>query len=230
VIRVAPPGLRDGLILLADGKPIEAVIGSSSGKGRPHIGPPRCGLQLADPREPGPLPLINRRSKCSKPCSRRAGQWRVFLHPSQRSCGSTLERSGEGAGWCRYWQNRCGHASHRWLAHALADAVSPGRVCVEPPSRASSTTDIRSNLTKICKSTEALQRIEVHIIFDGLVMNCLKNQEPAGFGCLTHQAGDSCWAWPGCRPDTTLGLGMRTSTQARSGRQVGLANGGRTPR
>jgi len=139
---------------------------------------------LQTPKSQAPSFVITTDEVLEKPCSRAAGAVEGCSAPqAQRSWWiDTGERSGEGAGWCGYWQNPCGPCFARpWLAQRRADGGEPWPGCWFTPSRANLATDPQQPHRRFC-STEALQRIEViHLDVAGL-MNFLKNQG-LRFGC-----------------------------------------------
>ncbi|APD47018.1 MULTISPECIES: UvrD-helicase domain-containing protein [unclassified Synechococcus] len=223
LIEWLPQDCVDGLILLADGKPIEAVIEELERQRPAHIDPSDVATALQTPESQAHFLVITDDEVLEAMLSAPLEQWRVFLHPSQRKLvdrhwnGPVRVLGGAGTG-------KTVVAMHRtaWLAQRLADAGEPGRVLFTTFTR-NLATDIRSNLTKIC-STEALQRIEV-IHLDGWVMNFLKNQG-LQVRVFDDQARDSCWSLAMDVADTTLGLDENFYSE--EWQEVVLANGCRT--
>ncbi|MFM8935579.1 MAG: 3'-5' exonuclease [Vulcanococcus sp.] len=191
LIEWVPQDCVDGLILLADGKPIEAVIEELERQRPSAIDPTDVAAALETPESKAEFLVITDDDVLEAMLSAPLERWRVFLHPSQRRLverqWSGAVRVLGGAGTCKTVV-----AMHRarWLANELIKTSAPGRVLFTTFTR-NLATDIRANLTKIC-SPEELQRIEV-IHLDGWVMTFLKGQG-LQVRVFNEEARDSCWS------------------------------------
>jgi hypothetical protein len=174
LIEWVPQDCVDGLILLADGKAIEAVIEELERQRPAAIDPTDVAAALDTPESKAEFLVITDDDELEAMLSAPLERWRVFLHPSQRRLvertwsGPVRVLGGAGTGKTVVAMHRA-----RWLAQQLIKSGAPGRVLFTTFTR-NLATDIRANLTKIC-SPEQLQRIEV-IPLDGWVMNFLKSQ------------------------------------------------------
>jgi len=206
LIEWVPQDCVDGLILLADGKPIEAVIEELERQRPTAIDPTDVAAALETPESKAAFLVITDDDVLEAMLSAPLERWRVFLHPSQRRLverqwsGAVRVLGGAGTGKTVVAMHRA-----RWLAHELIKTGSSGRVLFTTFTR-NLATDIRANLTKIC-SPEQLQRIEV-IHLDGWVMNFLKGQG-LQVRVFNDEARDSCWRLAMDLADTSLGLDER---------------------
>ena len=206
LIEWVPQDCVDGLILLADGKPIEAVIEELERQRPAAIDPSDVAAALETPESKAEFLVITDDDVLEAMLSAPVERWRVFLHPSQRRLverqwsGAVRVLGGAGTGKTVVAMHRA-----RWLAKELIQASSPGRVLFTTFTR-NLATDIRANLTKIC-SPEELQRIEV-IHLDGWVMTFLKGQG-LQVRVFNEEARDSCWSLAMDLADTSLGLDER---------------------
>jgi len=206
LIEWVPQDCVDGLILLADGKPIEAVIEELERQRPVSIDPTDVAAALETPESKAEFLVITDDDVLEAMLSAPLERWRVFLHPSQRrlvECqwsGAVRVLGGAGTGKTVVAMHRA-----RWLANELIKTSPPGRVLFTTFTR-NLATDIRANLTKIC-SPEELQRIEV-IHLDGWVMNFLKGQG-LQVRVFNDEARDSCWSLAMDLADTSLGLDER---------------------
>jgi hypothetical protein len=206
LIEWMPLDCVDGLILLADGKPIEAVIEELERQRPAAIDPSDVAAALDTPESKAEFLVITDDDVLEAMLSAPLERWRVFLHPSQRRLverqwgGAVRVLGGAGTGKTVVAMHRA-----RWLANALIKTSSPGRVLFTTFTR-NLATDIRSNLTKIC-SPEELQRIEV-IHLDGWVMNFLKGQG-LQVRVFNDEARNSCWSLAMDLADTSLELDER---------------------
>ena len=203
LIEWVPQDCVDGLILLADGKPIEAVIEELERKRPAAIDPTDVAAALDTPESRAEFLVITDDDVLEAMLSAPLERWRVFLHPSQRRLvegpwsGAVRVLGGAGTGKTVVAMHRA-----RRLANELINTGAPGRVLFTTFTR-NLATDIRANLTKIC-SPEELQRIEV-IHLDGWVMTFLKGQG-LQVRVFNDEARDSCWSLAMDVADTTLGL------------------------
>ena len=206
LIEWVPQDCVDGLILLADGKAIEAVIEELERQRPAAIDPTDVAAALETPESKAEFLVITTDDVLEAMLSAPLERWRVFLHPSQRRLverqwsGAVRVLGGAGTGKTVVAMHRA-----RWLAQERISAGSPGRVLFTTYTR-NLATDIRANLTKIC-SPEELQRIEV-IHLDGWVMTFLKGQG-LQVRVFNEEARDSCWSLAMDVADTSLGLDER---------------------
>ena len=206
LITYLPQDCVDGLILLADGKPIEAVIEELERQRPTAIDPTDVAAALETPESKAEFLVITDDDVLEAMLSAPLERWRVFLHPSQRRLverqwsGAVRVLGGAGTGKTVVAMHRA-----RWLANELIKTGAAGRVLFTTFTR-NLATDIRANLTKIC-SPEELQRIEV-IHLDGWVMNFLKGQG-LQVRVFNEEARDSCWSLAMDLADTSLGLDER---------------------
>lgn len=206
LIEWVPQDCVDGLILLADGKPIEAVIEELERQRPAAIDPSDVAAALDTPESKAEFLVITDDDVLEAMLSAPLERWRVFLHPSQRRLverqwsGAVRVLGGAGTGKTVVAMHRA-----RWLANELIQSNAPGRVLFTTFTR-NLATDIRANLTKIC-SPEELQRIEV-MHLDGWVMNFLKGQG-LQVRVFNDEARDSCWSLAMDVADTSLGLDER---------------------
>ena len=206
LIEWVPQDCVDGLILLADGKAIEAVIEELERQRPVAIDPTDVAAALDTPESKAEFLVITDDDVLEAMLSAPLERWRVFLHPSQRRLvertwsGAVRVLGGAGTGKTVVAMHR-----GRWLAQQLIESGAPGRVLFTTFTR-NLATDIRANLTKIC-SPEELQRIEV-IHLDGWVMNFLKSQG-LQVRVFNDEARDSCWSMAMDVADTSLGLAER---------------------
>ena len=206
LIEWVPQDCVDGLILLADGKAIEAVIEELERQRPVAIDPTDVAAALDTPESKAEFLVITDDDELEAMLSAPLERWRVFLHPSQRRLvertwsGAVRVLGGAGTGKTVVAMHRA-----RWLAKQLIASGAPGRVLFTTFTR-NLATDIRANLTKIC-DPEQLQRIEV-IHLDGWVMNFLKSQG-LQVRVFNDEARDSCWSMAMDVADTSLGLTLR---------------------
>ena len=206
LIEWVPQDCVDGLILLADGKPIEAVVEELERQRPAEIDPSDVAAALETPESQAQFLVITDDDVLEAMLSAPLECWRVFLHPSQRRLvertwsGPVRVLGGAGTGKTVVAMHRA-----RWLAQQLIKSGAPGRVLFTTFTR-NLATDIRANLTKIC-SPEQLQRIEV-IPLDGWVMNFLKSQG-LQVRVFNDEARKSCWSLAMDVADTSLGLAER---------------------
>jgi hypothetical protein len=206
LIEWMPQDCVDGLILLADGKPIEAVIEELERQRPAAIDPSDVAAALETPESKAEFLVITDDDVLEAMLSAPLERWRVFLHPSQRRLverqwsGAVRVLGGAGTGKTVVAMHRA-----RWLADELIKTGSPSRVLFTTFTR-NLATDIRANLTKICRP-EQLQRIEV-IHLDGWVMTFLKGQG-LQVRVFNEEARDSCWSLAMDVADTSLGLDER---------------------
>ena len=206
LIEWVPQDCVDGLILLADGKAIEAVIEELERQRPVAIDPTDVAAALDTPESKAEFLVITDDDVLEAMLSAPLERWRVFLHPSQRRLvertwsGAVRVLGGAGTGKTVVAMHRA-----RWLAKQLIASGAPGRVLFTTFTR-NLATDIRSNLTKIC-DPEQLQRIEV-IHLDGWVMNFLKSQG-LQVRVFNDEAREGCWSMAMDVADTSLGLTLR---------------------
>jgi hypothetical protein len=206
LITYLPQDCVDGLILLADGKPIEVVIEELERQRPVAIDPTDVAAALDTPESKAEFLVITDDDVLEAMLSAPLERWRVFLHPSQRRLverqwsGAVRVLGGAGTGKTVVAMHRA-----RWLAKERIQSNTPGRVLFTTFTR-NLATDIRANLTKIC-SPEELQRIEV-IHLDGWVMTFLKGQG-LQVRVFNDEARDSCWSLAMDVADTSLGLDER---------------------
>jgi hypothetical protein len=206
LIEWVPQDCVDGLILLAEGKPIEAVIEELERQRPADIDPTDVAAALETPESQAQFLVITDDDVLEAMLSAPLERWRVFLHPSQRRLverhwsGAVRVLGGAGTGKTVVAMHRA-----RWLAQQLIASGATGRVLFTTFTR-NLATDIRANLTKIC-SPEQLQRLEV-IHLDGWVMNFLKSQG-LQVRVFNDEARDSCWSLAMEMADTALGYSDR---------------------
>ncbi|QPN61978.1 UvrD-helicase domain-containing protein [Synechococcus sp. CBW1004] len=206
LIEWVPQDCVDGLILLADGKPIETVIEELERQRPTAIDPSDVAAALDTPESKAEFLVITDDDVLEAMLSAPLERWRVFLHPSQRRLvernwsGAVRVLGGAGTGKTVVAMHRA-----RWLAQQQIRSSTPGRVLFTTFTR-NLATDIRANLTKIC-SPEELQRIEV-IHLDGWVMNFLKNQG-LQVRVFNEEARDSAWSLALDVAETSLGFDKR---------------------
>lgn len=206
LIEWVPQDCVDGLILLADGKPINAVIEELERQRPAAIDPTDVAAALDTPESKAEFLVLTDDDVLEAMLSAPLERWRVFLHPSQRRLverqwsGAVRVLGGAGTGKTVVAMHRA-----RWLAENLIKSGVTGRVLFTTFTR-NLATDIRANLTKIC-SPEELQRIEV-IHLDGWVMNFLKGQG-LQVRVFNDDARDSCWSLAMDVAETSLGLDER---------------------
>ena len=206
LIEWVPQDCVDGLILLADGKAIEAVIEELERQRPVAIDPTDVAAALDTPESKAEFLVITDDDVLEAMLSAPLERWRVFLHPSQRRLvertwsGAVRVLGGAGTGKTVVAMHRA-----RWLAKQLIASGAQGRVLFTTFTR-NLATDIRANLTKIC-DPEQLQRIEV-IHLDGWVMNFLKSQG-LQVRVFKDEARESCWSMAMDVADTSLGLALR---------------------
>ena len=206
LIEWVPQDCVDGLILLADGKPIEVVIEELERQRPAAIDTSDVAAALETPESRAEFLVITDDDVLEAMLSAPLERWRVFLHPSQRRLverqwnGAVRVLGGAGTGKTVVAMHRA-----RWLANEMIKTSAPGRVLFTTFTR-NLATDIRANLTKIC-SPEELQRIEV-IHLDGWVMKFLKAQG-LQVRVFNEEARDSCWSLAMDLADTSLGLDKR---------------------
>jgi len=206
LIEWVPQDCVDGLILLAEGKPIEAVIEELERQRPVAIDPSDVAAALQTPESKAEFLVITDDDVLEAMLSAPLERWRVFLHPSQRRLvernwsGAVRVLGGAGTGKTVVAMHRA-----RWLANQLIESRTAGRVLFTTFTR-NLATDIRANLTKIC-SPEELQRIEV-IHLDGWVMNFIKGQG-LQVRVFNEEARNSCWSLAMDVADTSLALDER---------------------
>jgi superfamily I DNA/RNA helicase len=203
LIEWVPQDCVDGLILLADGKPVDAVIEELERRRPAAIDPTDVAAALETPESQAEFLVITDDDVLEAMLSAPLERWRVFLHPSQRRLverhwsGAVRVLGGAGTGKTVVAMHRA-----RWLAQQLLEAGQPGRVLFTTFTR-NLATDIRANLTKICSPAQ-LQRIEV-IHLDGWVMNLLRSQG-LQVRVFNDEARDSCWSLAMDVAETALGF------------------------
>ena len=222
LIEWVPQSCVDGLILLADGKPIDAVIDELERKRPAHVDTSDVAAALNTPESQAEFMVITDDELLEAMLAAPMEQWRVFLHPSQRRLverdwsGPVRVLGGAGTGKTVVAMHRA-----RWLAQQLSDQAG-ARILFTTFTR-NLATDIRSNLTKIC-SPQELQRLEV-IHLDGWVMKFLQGQG-LQVRAFNDAARKACWDMAMAVADTSLGLDRRFYEEEWS--YVVLANGCRT--
>lgn len=222
LIEWVPQSCVDGLILLADGKPIDAVIDELERKRPAHVDTSDVAAALNTPESQAEFMVITDDELLEAMLAAPMEQWRVFLHPSQRRLverdwsGPVRVLGGAGTGKTVVAMHRA-----RWLAQQLSDQAG-ARILFTTFTR-NLATDIRSNLTKIC-SPQELQRLEV-IHLDGWVMKFLQGQG-LQVRAFNDAARKACWDMAMAVADTSLGLDRRFYEEEWS--DVVLANGCRT--
>ena len=222
LIEWVPQSCVDGLILLADGKPIDAVIDELERKRPAHVDTSDVAAALNTPESQAEFMVITDDELLEAMLAAPMEQWRVFIHPSQRRLverdwsGPVRVLGGAGTGKTVVAMHRA-----RWLAQQLSDQAG-ARILFTTFTRTLAT-DIRSNLTKIC-SPQELQRLEV-IHLDGWVMKFLQGQG-LQVRAFNDAARKACWDMAMAVADTSLGLDRRFYEEEWS--YVVLANGCRT--
>lgn len=223
LIQWVPKDCVDGLILLAEGRQIEAVIDELERKRPAHIDPEDVAAALETYESKAEFLVITDDDELEAMLAAPLEQWRVFLHPSQRRLiernwsGPVRVLGGAGTGKTVVAMHRA-----RWLAQQLIKSESSGRVLFTTYTRNLST-DIRSSLTKICSPAE-LQRLEV-IHLDGWVSTFLKGQG-LPVRVFDQNARKACWDLAMAIADPSLGLDRRFYEE--EWKEVVLANGCRT--
>lgn len=223
LIQWVPKDCVDGLILLAEGRQIEAVIDELERKRPAHIDPEDVAAALETYESKAEFLVITDDDELEAMLAAPLEQWRVFLHPSQRRLiernwsGPVRVLGGAGTGKTVVAMHRA-----RWLAQQLIKSESSGRVLFTTYTRNLST-DIRSSLTKICSPAE-LQRLEV-IHLDGWVSTFLKGQG-LPVRVFDQTARKACWDLAMAIADPSLGLDRRFYEE--EWKEVVLANGCRT--
>jgi len=206
LIEWVPQDCVDGLILLADGKAIEAVIEELERQRPVAVDPTDVAAALDTPESRAEFLVITDDDVLEAMLSAPLERWRVFLHSSQRRLvertwsGAVRVLGGAGTGKTVVAMHRA-----RWLAQQLIESGGSERVLFTTFTR-NLATDIRANLTKIC-DPEQLQRIEV-IHLDGWVMTFLKSQG-LQVRVFNEETRESCWSMAMEMADTTLGLAER---------------------
>ena len=153
LIEWVPQSCVDGLILLADGKPIDAVIDELERKRPAHVDTSDVAAALNTPESQAEFMVITDDELLEAMLAAPMEQWRVFLHPSQRRLverdwsGPVRVLGGAGTGKTVVAMHRA-----RWLAQQLSDQAG-ARILFTTFTR-NLATDIRSNLTKICSPQE----------------------------------------------------------------------------
>jgi mRNA-degrading endonuclease RelE of RelBE toxin-antitoxin system len=222
LIEWVPQSCVDGLILLADGKPIDEVIDELERKRPAHVDTSDVATALNTPESQAEFMVITDDELLEAMLAAPMEQWRVFLHPSQRRLverdwsGPVRVLGGAGTGKTVVAMHRA-----RWLAQQLSE--QPGTRVLFTTFTRNLATDIRSNLTKIC-SPQELQRLEV-IHLDGWVMKFLQGQG-LQVRAFNDAARKACWDMAMAVADTSLGLDRRFYEE--EWRDVVLANGCRT--
>lgn len=223
LIQWVPKDCVDGLILLAEGRQIEAVIEELERKRPAHIDPEDVAAALETYESKAEFLVITIDDELEAMLAAPLEQWRVFLHPSQRRLiernwsGPVRVLGGAGTGKTVVAMHRA-----RWLAQQLIKSESNGRVLFTTYTRNLSI-DIRSSLTKICSPAE-LQRLEV-IHLDGWVSTFLKGQG-LPVRVFDQNARKACWDLAMAIADPSLGLDRRFYEE--EWKEVVLANGCRT--
>ena len=223
LIQWVPKDCVDGLILLAEGRQIEAVIEELERKRPAHIDPEDVAAALKTYESKAEFLVITDDDELEAMLAAPLEQWRVFLHPSQRRLiernwsGPVRVLGGAGTGKTVVAMHRA-----RWLAQQLIKSESSGRVLFTTYTRNLST-DIRSSLSKICSPAE-LQRLEV-IHLDGWVSTFLKGQG-LPVRVFDQIARKACWDLAMAIADPSLGLDRRFYEE--EWKEVVLANGCRT--
>ena len=223
LIQWVPKDCVDGLILLAEGRQIEAVIEELERKRPAHIDPEDVAAALETYESKAEFIVITDDDELEAMLAAPLEQWRVFLHPSQRRLiernwsGPVRVLGGAGTGKTVVAMHRA-----RWLAQQLIKSESSGRVLFTTYTRNLST-DIRSSLSKICSPAE-LQRLEV-IHLDGWVSTFLKGQG-LPVRVFDQTARKACWDLAMAIADPSLGLDRRFYEE--EWKEVVLANGCRT--
>ena len=223
LIQWVPKDCVDGLILLAEGRQIEAVIDELERKRPAHIDPEDVAAALKTYESKAEFLVITDDDELEAMLAAPLEQWRVFLHPSQRRLiernwsGPVRVLGGAGTGKTVVAMHRA-----RWLAQQLIKSESSGRVLFTTYTRNLST-DIRSSLTKICSPAE-LQRLEVNHL-DGWVSTFLKGQG-LPVRVFDQNARKACWDLAMAIADPSLGLDRRFYEE--EWKEVVLANGCRT--
>ncbi len=220
LIEWVPQSCVDGLILLADGRSIDEVIDELERKRPANVDTTDVASALDTPESQAEFMVITDDDVLEAMLSAPMEQWRVFLHPSQRRLverdwnGPVRVLGGAGTGKTVVAMHKA-----RWLATQLISSGTPGRVLFTTFTRNLST-DIRSNLTKIC-TPEELQRIEVQHL-DGWVLQFLKGQG-LPVRVFDDNGRKACWDMALAMEETSLGLDRRFYEE--EWKDVVLANG-----
>ena len=220
LIEWVPQSCVDGLILLADGRSIDEVIDELERKRPTNVDTKDVATALVTPESQAEFMVITDDDVLEAMLSAPMEQWRVFLHPSQRRLverdwnGPVRVLGGAGTGKTVVAMHKA-----RWLAAQLISSGTPGRVLFTTFTRNLST-DIRSNLTKIC-TPEELQRIEVQHL-DGWVLQFLKGQG-LPVRVFDDNGRKACWDMALAMEDTSLGFDRRFYEE--EWKDVVLANG-----
>lgn len=204
-----PPDCVDALILLADGRSFEEVL-TELEKERPStVDPTDVDTALNQPDSQAEFVVLTDDEELEAILSAPLEQWRVFLHPSQKRLverhwnGPVRVLGGAGTGKTVAAMHRA-----RWLARsflAAGDAARGEKVLFTTFTRNLST-DIRSNLAKICTPQE-LQRIEVTHL-DAWVSSYLRSQGLT-IKVFNKEARDAAWSVAMLVADPELGLDLR---------------------
>jgi superfamily I DNA/RNA helicase len=204
-----PPDCVDALILLADGRSFEEVL-TELEKERPStVDPTDVDTALNQPDSQAEFVVLTDDEELEAILSAPLEQWRVFLHPSQKRLverhwnGPVRVLGGAGTGKTVAAMHRA-----RWLARsflAAGEAARGDKVLFTTFTRNLST-DIRSNLAKICTPQE-LQRIEVTHL-DAWVSSYLRSQGLT-IKVFNKEARDAAWTVAMLVADPELGLDLR---------------------
>jgi len=204
-----PPDCVDALILLADGRSFEEVL-TELEKERPStVDPTDVDTALNQPDSQAEFVVLTDDEELEAILSAPLEQWRVFLHPSQKRLverhwnGPVRVLGGAGTGKTVAAMHRA-----RWLARsflAAGEAARGDKVLFTTFTRNLST-DIRSNLAKICTPQE-LQRIEVTHL-DAWVSSYLRSQGLT-IKVFNKEARDAAWSVAMLVADPELGLDLR---------------------
>ncbi|MCX5955850.1 MAG: AAA family ATPase [Cyanobacteria bacterium] len=204
-----PPDCVDALILLADGRSFEEVL-TELEKERPStVDPTDVDTALNQPDSQAEFVVLTDDEELEAILSAPLEQWRVFLHPSQKRLverhwnGPVRVLGGAGTGKTVAAMHRA-----RWLARsflAAGEAARGDKVLFTTFTRNLST-DIRSNLAKICTPQE-LQRIEVTHL-DAWVSSYLRSQGLT-IKMFNKEARDAAWSVAMLVADPDLGLDLR---------------------
>ena len=204
-----PPDCVDALILLADGRSFEEVL-TELEKERPStVDPTDVDTALNQPDSQAEFVVLTDDEELEAILSAPLEQWRVFLHPSQKRLverhwnGPVRVLGGAGTGKTVAAMHRA-----RWLARSFlgaGEAARGDKVLFTTFTRNLST-DIRSNLAKICTPQE-LQRIEVTHL-DAWVSSYLRSQGLT-IKVFNKEARDAAWSVAMLVADPELGLDLR---------------------
>ena len=204
-----PPDCVDALILLADGRSFEEVL-TELEKERPStVDPTDVDTALNQPDSQAEFVVLTDDEELEAILSAPLEQWRVVLHPSQKRLverhwnGPVRVLGGAGTGKTVAAMHRA-----RWLARSFlgaGEAARGDKVLFTTFTRNLST-DIRSNLAKICTPQE-LQRIEVTHL-DAWVSSYLRSQGLT-IKVFNKEARDAAWSVAMLVADPELGLDLR---------------------